>query len=261
MCTALSLPPVTRPLFCAFVLLRLRRLEGPLLTDVTSYICLFGAPLAGRCGANVHSAFSTRRSLSTTVREQCRDTSRYPWVLLHPELRQKYPKELEGTIPRNRRSVRIKRALCWTKRLLQCKSLVSASTTMPRISLISLTHGPLKMTFSYRHAAPSGPWPWMDFDEDIPAVDPNNQLTGSDKQPWHGYPQSSFPNWTESQVRRCEMLTACPDGESKVFKVDVLHDGTFDERGSKLATIKGRPSETEFWDLLHRPVSPPSYVG
>ncbi|KAI9457687.1 hypothetical protein HD554DRAFT_2029943 [Boletus coccyginus] len=109
------------------------------------------------------------------------------------------------------------------------------------------------MTFSYRHAAPSGPWPWMDFDEDIPAVDPNNQLTGSDKPSWHGYPQSSFPNWTESQVRRCEMLTACPDGESKVFKVDVLHDGTFDERGSNLATIKGRPSETEFWDFLHHP--------
>ena len=98
----------------------------------------------------------------------------------------------------------------------------------------------------------------MDFDEDIPVVTPP---TDSLPQSWHGYPQSSFPNWTESQVRRCEMLTACPAGESKVFKVDVLHDGKFSEEGPNMAAIKDRPSEIAFWDLLECPVSPPSYAS
>ncbi|KAF8550189.1 hypothetical protein OG21DRAFT_1446946 [Imleria badia] len=106
----------------------------------------------------------------------------------------------------------------------------------------------------YRHAAPSGPWPWMDFDEDIPIVmPPSNQPTGSDVRSWYGYPQSRFPNWTETQVKRCEMLTACPVGESNVFKVDVLQDGTFGEDGPQMATITDKPSEAEFWDLINRP--------
>jgi len=249
-------PPLSPPLVTQFVLCPRR---------FFAYSCYLRPIFVHQRALGDAAPTCTRRlahaSLSTTVIEQCRDTSQYPWVPLHPEFRQKYPKELEGMIPGSRISVRIKKALCWTRRLLQCKSPIIASTMMPRISLVSLTHGPLKMTFSYRHAAPSGPWPWMDFDEDIPAVDPNNQLTDSDKPSWYGYPQSSFPNWTESQVRRCEMLTACPVGESKVFKVDVLHDGTFDERDSEPATIKDRPSETEFWDLLDHPVSPPSDVG
>jgi hypothetical protein len=102
----------------------------------------------------------------------------------------------------------------------------------------------------------------MDFDEDFPVViPPSNQPTGSYIQSWHGYPQSSFPNWTECQVRRCEMLTACPVGESNVFKVDVLHDGKFSEDGPKVVAIKDRPSEAAFWNLLNDPVSPLSYVG
>ena len=101
----------------------------------------------------------------------------------------------------------------------------------------------------------------MDFDEDFPVVIPSNQPMGSHIQSWHGYPQSSFPNWTESQVRRCEMLTACPAGASIVSKVDVLHDGKFSEDGPQMAAIKDRPSEATFWDLLNDPVRPLSYVG
>ncbi|KAH0826404.1 hypothetical protein J3R83DRAFT_5376 [Lanmaoa asiatica] len=104
----------------------------------------------------------------------------------------------------------------------------------------------------YRHAAPSGPWPWMDFDEDIPVITPPPDQP-ADTQSWRGYPQSSFPNWTESQVNRCEMLTACPVGESNVFKVDVFDDGKFGEDGHQMATIKDSFSEAAFWDLLKRP--------
>ena len=51
-------------------------------------------------------------SLSTTVLEPCRNTSRYPWVCLYPAFRQKYPKELKGMIPRGRMTVRTKKAVC-----------------------------------------------------------------------------------------------------------------------------------------------------
>lgn len=92
----------------------------------------------------------------------------------------------------------------------------------------------------------------MDFDEDIPAVVP--PLTG---QPggWDEYPQNLFPNWTETQVKRCEMLTARPVGESNVSKVDVLRDGSFGNSAPQMATIRDRTSEAEFWDLINRPVS------
>ena len=54
------------------------------------------------------------------------------------------------------------------------------------------------------------------------------------------------------------MLTACPAGQSDVFKVDVLHDGKFSEDRPKMpvATIRGGPSEAAFWDVLNHPVSP-----
>lgn len=97
----------------------------------------------------------------------------------------------------------------------------------------------------------------MDFDEDVPSVVPlPKQSTGPDTESWRGYPQSSFPNWTESQVKRCEMLTACPVGESNVFKVDVLDAGTFNEKGPKVATINDRQTEINFWNWLKSPVSP-----
>lgn len=96
----------------------------------------------------------------------------------------------------------------------------------------------------------------MDFDEDILVVTPPSKQPEPDAQFWDGYPQNLFQNWTESQVKRCEMLTACPVGESNVFKVDVFRDGTFGHAGPYIATIKDKPSEAAFWDLLHEPVSP-----
>lgn len=97
----------------------------------------------------------------------------------------------------------------------------------------------------------------MDFDEDVLVVTaPPTQPTKPDRQAWNRYPQSSFPNWTDTQVNRCKMLTACPKGESKVFKVDVFHNGRFSEDDPEIATIKDSQTEAEFWDWLQGPVSP-----
>lgn len=97
----------------------------------------------------------------------------------------------------------------------------------------------------------------MDFDEDIPQVtQPPKGLEGPETQSWDEYPQNLFPNWTESQVKRCQMLTGCPVGESSVFKVDVLQDGTFGDAGPYMAMIRDSETETEFWELINHPVRP-----
>ncbi|KAF8123855.1 hypothetical protein EV363DRAFT_1587052 [Boletus edulis] len=114
-------------------------------------------------------------------------------------------------------------------------------------SILDKTPAPI-----YRHAAPSGPWPWMDFDEDMPIVPQlPNPPTVPGSQPWTGYPQCTFPNWTETQVNRCKMLTDCPTGESNAYKVDVLHSGKFREEELEMATIRDGPSQNEFWKLVN----------
>ncbi|KAG9311168.1 hypothetical protein JVU11DRAFT_8235 [Chiua virens] len=106
-------------------------------------------------------------------------------------------------------------------------------------------------TPTYRHSSPSGPWPWMDFDEDIPTVTPpTDQPADSDFQNWDGYPQSLFPNWTEAQVKRCEMLTKCPTGDSNVMTVDVYGDGKFGEPNRDKATIQDQETIDGFWNWL-----------
>lgn len=58
------------------------------------------------------------------------------------------------------------------------------------------------------------------------------------------------------------MLTACAEGESTIYKVDVLKDGTFGGALPRMATItKGEQSQSEFWNLIHRPVSPLPYIS
>ena len=94
----------------------------------------------------------------------------------------------------------------------------------------------------------------MDFDEDVPVVVPRRSES-LETHSWQGYPQSLFPNWTESQVKRCEMLTSCPTGESNAFKVDVRHDGRFGEAGPYLVSIKDKSSGDAFWKLINLDVS------
>ncbi|KAF9237252.1 hypothetical protein BU15DRAFT_48954 [Melanogaster broomeanus] len=110
------------------------------------------------------------------------------------------------------------------------------------------------MFYRYRHAAPSGPWPWMDFDEDLPVVSlPSQETANSDIRQWSRYPQNLFPNWTESQLKRCRMLTACPDSEAcPIFKVDVFHNGDFGEADDEPATVFAG-FEDEFWNVISVP--------
>ncbi|KAI9568122.1 hypothetical protein HD554DRAFT_822481 [Boletus coccyginus] len=107
----------------------------------------------------------------------------------------------------------------------------------------------------YRHAAPSAPWPWMDFDQDDADVP---QLSPGAHEPWSRYPQSHFGNWTPEQVQRCRMLTICKDKYTcHIHKVDVFKDGSFDRPSEDARTrqILSDTAETEkFWDDLQKPL-------
>ncbi|KAF9219670.1 hypothetical protein BS17DRAFT_788901 [Gyrodon lividus] len=108
----------------------------------------------------------------------------------------------------------------------------------------------------YRHAAPSGPWPWMDFEEDFPVVGSTSQGTADpDTRSWKGYPQNLFPNWTQSQVKRCRMLTACPDSETcRIFKVDMFNSGKFDEGMDEHGPgVVYGGTEDGFWEQISVP--------
>ncbi|KAF8553819.1 hypothetical protein OG21DRAFT_1522884 [Imleria badia] len=107
----------------------------------------------------------------------------------------------------------------------------------------------------YRHAAPSAPWPWMDFDQDVADVLP---LSPGAHEPWSRYPQSHFGNWTPDQVQRCRMLTICKDQYMcQIHKVDVLADGLFDrpDENERTREIPSDPTAArEFWDELQGPL-------
>ncbi|KAG1814731.1 uncharacterized protein BJ212DRAFT_1481921 [Suillus subaureus] len=100
----------------------------------------------------------------------------------------------------------------------------------------------------YRHAAPSGPWPWMDFD-----VDSTPSTTVIDPS-WRGYPQNQFGNWTPDQVGRSKMLEKClVNKSSTTYWMDVRNDGRFarsDIGGKGDTMVVGTENEDEFWDIL-----------
>ncbi|KAF9239341.1 hypothetical protein BU15DRAFT_62087 [Melanogaster broomeanus] len=101
---------------------------------------------------------------------------------------------------------------------------------------------------TYRHAAPSAPWPWMDFDmdsSDVQLLPPGRIVTNEEE--WARYPQSLFGNWTPDQVKRSKMLLSCNDREPcDVYWVDVLKSGKFDksQKDRALHVDKGSPSTT-----------------
>ncbi|KAF9226325.1 hypothetical protein BS17DRAFT_729410 [Gyrodon lividus] len=106
----------------------------------------------------------------------------------------------------------------------------------------------------YRHAAPSAPWPWMDFDMDSSEVQPllPDGLMNSMEE-WRRYPQSLFGNWTPDQVSRSKMLLSCNALEPcAVHKVDVLVDGKFDksEEGRTAHVNADAALINAFWDNL-----------
>ncbi|KAF9226339.1 hypothetical protein BS17DRAFT_765347 [Gyrodon lividus] len=112
---------------------------------------------------------------------------------------------------------------------------------------------------TYRHAAPSAPWPWMDlntFGETQPSL--LNEFMDNTMFPWRGYPQNLFRNWTSEQVERSKMLTARPT-HCLIHRVDMLDGGCFGNDGiSGQSDTLSVPSDSEkvtaFWDELQRPM-------
>lgn len=96
----------------------------------------------------------------------------------------------------------------------------------------------------------------MKFDIDAGEVYPMPPgLSG--KFEWSQYPQSLFENWTREQVDRSQMLTKCSDRElSTVYKLNVLHDGCFDDR-REVRTVRrvDTVDQRAYWNYLETPVS------
>ncbi|KAI6131035.1 hypothetical protein EDD16DRAFT_1700414 [Pisolithus croceorrhizus] len=109
----------------------------------------------------------------------------------------------------------------------------------------------------YRHAAPSAPWPWMDFDVDESVVEPlypDGLVSPSDY--WKTYPQNLFGNWTPDQVLRSRMLTSCSDTQPcLIYNVEVKDDGHFDKTaGEKIITVTADSTSYQaFWNELQQP--------
>ncbi|KAF8841997.1 hypothetical protein BDN67DRAFT_431054 [Paxillus ammoniavirescens] len=114
---------------------------------------------------------------------------------------------------------------------------------------------------TYRHAAPSAPWPWMDFDTDSSEVQPlvNRGPADSTEKQWAGYPQSLFGNWTPDQVSRSKMLISCNNLEPcSVHRVDILDGGKFDKSGEgRTVHVNADPAFINaFWNTLQIPRPP-----
>ncbi|KAF8584986.1 hypothetical protein K439DRAFT_1616330 [Ramaria rubella] len=110
---------------------------------------------------------------------------------------------------------------------------------------------------SHRHAAPSGPWPWQDLDDNIPESKPSSESIhttiseGHNKYHWVDYPECLFPNWKADQVERSKMKIITAGSErSVIYHVDVADDGHFSDQGQR--PVQG---EKEFEDVM-RETSP-----
>ena len=135
---------------------------------------------------------------------------------------------------------------------------------------------------SYRHAAPSSPWPWIDLEDGLfffplryfysfmltklTAVDPEQLECIAPPIPelcdhspercdrcWTRYPQSLFPNWTEVQVRKAKIYDAI-HSYSKTkpcicYRLDVDDHGVF-TRPKEVVVAHG--DEDRMWDYLVR---------
>ncbi|KAG6841075.1 hypothetical protein C0991_002168 [Blastosporella zonata] len=121
---------------------------------------------------------------------------------------------------------------------------------------------------SHRHAAPSGPWPFLDLDDHI---DPGQLV---DKEPslpvqqcdhrdpancnrcWSGYPQSLFPNWTPAQQKRSRISKVV----ERVHDTCTAHYVDVDEKGefaaSKSLMISPSGEDTQrHWEFMMQPAS------
>jgi hypothetical protein len=138
----------------------------------------------------------------------------------------------------------------------------------PRLEAMRRTIPPRVPPAAYRHATPSGPWPWMDLDSEVDRAQlerehhPQAECDHVDcDRCWLGYPQSLFGNWTPDQVDRSKIQSAI-EGRSRrvdrtdcvIYTVDMMKDGSMANADStKLRTDE---DTDEFWEKLVRNTVP-----
>ncbi|KAJ8580013.1 hypothetical protein M405DRAFT_855074 [Rhizopogon salebrosus TDB-379] len=116
---------------------------------------------------------------------------------------------------------------------------------------------PTNVLPSYRHASPSGPWPWMDFSiiDFVTATAAATAATATTNDShWQGYPQNLFGNWAPEQVERSQMLTRCSEN-CTLYCMDVLDDGSFISspiRGDDDADMLANKSQDECWNIFQQ---------
>ncbi|KIJ14541.1 hypothetical protein PAXINDRAFT_12642 [Paxillus involutus ATCC 200175] len=104
----------------------------------------------------------------------------------------------------------------------------------------------------YRHAAPSTPWPWIDFNTTFSETQPfePNESIDSITPPWKLYPKNF--NWTSEQVKKSKMLSNTPlSTNCLIHKVDV-DNGYF---VNETLSVASDSEKVAFWDELQEPVS------
>ncbi|KIK40559.1 hypothetical protein CY34DRAFT_24766 [Suillus luteus UH-Slu-Lm8-n1] len=106
----------------------------------------------------------------------------------------------------------------------------------------------------FRHAAPSGPWPWMDLQSDIPPETDPIPKHSPEQWKWRGYPQNLFGNWVADRVARSKMIENCsrdPREKCRIYHVDVLDSGIFKSVKDTDPPIEVDESAlSQLWDLL-----------
>lgn len=117
---------------------------------------------------------------------------------------------------------------------------------------------------SHRHAAPSGPWPWADLNEDNP-IDTRfsgESLSMQDPNSWTGYPTSLFRNWSVVRLERSGIARLLRERTGSewpycvIYYVDVNDQGRF----SKPSHHEVTPQNTkEFWSRIQVSLTVLSY--
>ncbi|KAG1887394.1 cora-like Mg2+ transporter protein-domain-containing protein [Suillus fuscotomentosus] len=117
----------------------------------------------------------------------------------------------------------------------------------------------------YRHAAPSGPWPWMNLDVDSDLAASDTTVMDEPSLPWLDYPQNKFRNWTADPVQRSEMFEKCSKNKSStIYWMDVrdsedvtkrftVPDMGENDHGTTKVPIED--PQNKFWKMLEQKAS------
>lgn len=108
---------------------------------------------------------------------------------------------------------------------------------------------------SYRHASPSGPWPWVDLVEDVDDGERSNSSPPLDANEWGRYPRNLFPNWNHARVTRSGLNKiiyptngqGTQPSECRIHHIDIDTEGHFSESRQNIVTAG---NQQMFWELM-----------